>query len=56
MGVIRIKLLNSKISTHSFSFVISLQILSMSFPDKRRIATPDEPQPEESTYIHFYIF
>jgi len=54
--VIRIELSNSKISTYSFSFVISLQILSISFPDKRRIATPDGPRPEENAYIHFYIF
>ena len=56
MGVIKIEFLNSKILTYSFSFVISLQILSMSFPDKHRIAAPDESQPKESAYIHFYIF
>jgi hypothetical protein len=56
MGVIRIKLLNSKISTHSFSFVISLQILSISFPDRPRIAISDGPQPKESAYIFIFIF
>ncbi len=56
MDVIKIELLNSKMSTYSFSFVISLQILSISFPDRPRIAISDGPQPEESAYIHFYIF
>ncbi len=41
MGMIRTELLNSKISTYFFSFVISLQILSVSFSDKRRIAVSD---------------
>ena len=56
MDVIKIELLNSKMSTYSFSFVISLQILSVSFPDKRKIAIPDGPQLEENTYIFIFIF
>jgi len=56
MGVIRTELLNSKISTYFFSFVISLQILSVSFSDKRRIAVSDEPDLKKVRIYSFLYF